>query len=264
VKIQDTQAHEAKPFLGKRLVLTRAAADNARWAPALEALGAEVLSLICIESHTTGDAGELRQALKGADWLVLGSRRAAEAAEELLLKRGAAPQPRLACVGPATAAAAEALFGPAALLPEGGTMAALARDLRERLHRSPPQTILELAAEDGRHDLAEGLAGTPHELRRLVVYRTAPAAGVERPPALFEIAGGPVDLVLLASPSALTGLRHLASVPEGLPCVALGPTTHAAALAAGFAPCTEAATRDLDGLIAAARQALSASPGSAS
>lgn len=245
-------------------MLTRAAADNARWAPALEALGAEVFPLACIESQTLGTADELRHALVGADWLVLGSRRAAEAAEELLLERGVAPLPRLACVGSATAAAAEALFGPATLVPEGGTMAALTEELRARLEGSSGQVILELAAEDGRRDLAEGLAGTAHELRRLALYRTVPAAGVERPPALFEITGGPVDLVLLASPSALKGLRHLASVPEGLPCVALGPTTHAAALAAGFAPCTEAATRDLDGLIAAARQALSASPGSAS
>jgi uroporphyrinogen-III synthase len=258
-----TPAHQPRPFAEKRLVLTRSAADNARWAPALRELGAEVIELECIRTELTGAGEKLTAELEAADWVVLASRKGAEAAAKILELTGAPDfaQPRLACVGGATALAAKPLFGAPECLAPGGTMASLATELSARLQDEFHQVNLELAAEGGRRDLEPSFTDSPHEVRRLELYRTHAAKSPEDPPPpLARLTGGPVDLVLLASPSAWIGLNGLASLPKFLPCVTLGPTTSAALVEAGRRPRAEAQSRDLRGLIDAASRALHISP----
>ena len=232
---------------GLRVLLTRAPEDNATWARALAARGARVAELPCLTTAVLPAAAELRAALAQAAWLVLGSRRGVRAVAEL-----AAPLParadgsslRVACVGRATADLAEHLLGRADLVPEAGHLAALADSLATEL---PGPTTLVLATSDrGRTELEQRLGPAGHRVHRVAVYATRPTAPVEDPPALADL-----DAVVLASPSALEGLRAQRRVPADLPLVALGPTTAAAVRAAGLRLAAEAPTRDLDGVAAA-------------
>lgn len=264
----DHQASVPLPLLGKRLLLTRSSADNARWAEPLRALGAEVVALDCIRTELTQAGETLLDKLEAADWVVLASRKGAEAALaalKVLESRGSSPvelpRPKLACVGGATALAAKPLFGAPACTAPGGTMASLGTELAHLLADELPQTLLELAAEGGRQDLEAALRDSPHQVRRLELYRTRTAKSpLDPPPPLDDLTRGPVDLALFASPSALKGLLGLALVPHSLPCVSLGPTTTSALCDASLCPRAEAKSRDLTGIIDATCRALGISP----
>jgi len=264
----DPQASAPLPLLGKRLLLTRSAVDNAHWAEPLRALGAEVVALDCIRTELTGAGERLLDELEAADWVVLASRKGSEAALAALkileAQSGAPidlPRPKLACVGGATALAAKPLFGAPVCTAPGGTMASLGTELATQLKDEFPEVILELAAEDGRQDLEVAFEGTPHQVRRLELYRTRTAQSpLDPPPPLFHLTGGRIDLALFASPSGWNGLNGLASVPRSLPCVSLGPTTTTALREAGLRPRAEARSRDLVGIIDAACRALGISP----
>lgn len=56
-------------------------------------------------------------------------------------------------------------------------------------------------------------------------------------------------MILLASPSAVKGLLARADVPESVQVFSIGPTTTAAARAAGLQVAGQASRRDLDGLL---------------
>jgi uroporphyrinogen-III synthase len=124
-------------------------------------------------------------------------------------------------------------------------MAGLARQLLAQL--DTPTTIALATADRGGRDLERLLEPAGHVVRRVAVYATlpTPTSGSELPP----LTG--LDAVVLGSPSALEGLTNQRAVPSGLPVITLGPTTSAAARAAGLDPVVEATGRDLDGIAAA-------------
>ena len=116
-------------------------------------------------------------------------------------------------------------------------------------------TELPLEASDRlllvRGDLADG--ELPAALRRrgaevddVVAYRTIEAPPESRP-LLVDAIAGPVDAVILASPSAVRGLLSLADADLGdrvraLPAICIGATTAAAAEEAGFTVVGRSAT----------------------
>jgi len=82
--------------------------------------------------------------------------------------------------------------------------------------------------------------------RRVDVYRTAPVPPLARK---RELAADGVDDVLLASPSAVTGLVNCAVLPKEARVITIGPTTSAAATAAGLRVTAEARWPNLDGML---------------
>jgi uroporphyrinogen-III synthase len=60
-----------------------------------------------------------------------------------------------------------------------------------------------------------------------------------------------VDDVLLASPSAVTGLVNCAVLPKVVRVITIGATTSAAAVAAGLSVTAEARWPNLDGMLEA-------------
>ena len=91
------------------------------------------------------------------------------------------------------------------------------------------------------------LAAAHITTRRVDVYRTTPVPPSARKRE-FEADG--VDDVLLASPSAVTGLVNCA-VPKAARVITIGPTTSAAATAAGLHVTAEARWPNLDGMLEA-------------
>ncbi|MCB9915199.1 MAG: uroporphyrinogen-III synthase [Planctomycetes bacterium] len=229
------------------MLLTRAEDDQAAWAEGLRRAGALPLEYACIATRALPlDADALARAVAGATWLVFGSRRAIEAvtayAPALLPEA-----PRLACVGPATADACAAQLARPDLVPGGGTLRDLARALAALL--GPDEPVALLGAREGRDDLELELGAA--RVRRVPVYETVLVEGGEAPPLH--------DAVVFASPSAVAGFAARAGAPApGTLCVALGPSTLSALEARGWAPRAAAATRDLDGVLAALEHGLAA------
>lgn len=237
-----------KPLHGKRILVTRAADDNTRWSEALRAAGAEPVQLECIRVELFDVAKTLQRAIDRADWIVLGSRRAAWALENLNVRPN---ETHIACVGHATQAALSDEHRAISRKSEGGTMQSLCEELQQLLKNAAPQNIVEVAPVNGLHMLPDHFAESQHEIARIFAYATQPVHAKGDLPALEELTNGPVDAAFFASPSAILGLTRSAILPKTLACVAIGPTTQAALTEAGFPPVAKSESRDIAGMIAA-------------
>jgi uroporphyrinogen-III synthase len=247
------------------VLVTRAREDCAPWAERLRQAGARAVTLACIECHPIEEPSvrqRLAEALPDADWLVVTSRRGAEALGRLLAETGcgardggtAIPVP-VAAVGPSTAAAARRWIGRADLVSEGSGAAPLARMLvrglirdREQESRTRPPGIVLALAENAGPALEEILTEAGARCVRIDVYRTLPVpAGAARRP----VSQLGVNTVLLASPSAVTGLVHQVEFDVPVEVVTIGPSTSARARTAGLTVAAEAESPSLDGLMEA-------------
>lgn len=209
-----------------RVLVTRARSGAGELVERLEELGLEVVVCPLIETEPLGDAPlELAE----YDWVVVTSR--VGAAE--LLRRHRGPLPRIAAIGPGTAAALAAGGFPAELVPAVSTQEGLV----EAFPR-PPGRVLLAGAQGARRHVVEALGAD-----FLPLYRT-----VELRPADVPAA----DLVVVSSSSAA---RAFAVLARDVPAVSIGPQTSAAAREGGLRVVAEAATHDLDGLVAAVRSA---------
>lgn len=145
---------------------------------------------------------------------------------------------RVACVGPATADAARAAGLKVDLVPKEATGAALVGELGELSGR----VVLYPRAADALPSTREALERAGAVVRDVVTYGTAAAAQG----AASLAAAGPVDVVLLASPSTVRAyVAARAAVPaHGSPVVApIGATTGEACRVAGL-PIAESGTVD--------------------
>jgi uroporphyrinogen-III synthase len=192
----------------------------------LEALGLEVVLCPLIELEPIGPP-EIDVA--GFDWVVVTSPRGAR--ELATRRRGNLP--RVAAIGPGTAAALRENGIEPALVPRVSTQEGLVAELPD-----PPGRVLFAGAEDARPYLAEAL-----HAEAVVLYRTRQLRPAEPP-------GG--DLVVLASASAA---KAFATLGLEIPAVSIGPETTREAQAQGIEVVAEAATHDLDGLVAAVAEA---------
>src|SRR5436190_4795798 len=122
---------------GARVLITRSEDDSAEWAEELERRGACPVLLPCIRSEPI-DTPELRAALAnavaGADWLVLTSRRGVEACTRLLAPRAAARDGDAAAASQARAAPHAAALSARTRVATVG--ASTANEARERLGRA--------------------------------------------------------------------------------------------------------------------------------
>lgn len=205
-----------------RILVTRPEESSAELVERLRALGHEpvVCPLVRIEPLGDGPVD-----VTGYDWVVVTSRTGA--AE--LARRASGPLPRVAAIGPGTAAALAENGIAAALVPDVSTQEGLVAAFPR-----PTGRVLFAGAEGARRVLAAALAAD-----FVALYRT-----VEAPPAVLPAA----DVAVVASPSAARALAVAAAPP---PVVSIGPQTTAAARAAGLVVAAEARTHDLDGLVAA-------------
>ncbi len=238
---------------GRTVVVTREAEDAAPWARRLEELGARAVVLPCLVRTPVTDGGtalRLREAVERADWLVVTSRYGVEATARLLAE---APPARVmvAAVGRETAREAKKSLGRADLVASSPTAQGLGRELVGLLGPAAAAARVVVAAAAGGRDDAERLLGQAGaHVTRVEVYHTAPAHGDG---AKRDLAAEGVSDVLLASPSAVTGLMNRAEVPRGVRVFTIGPTTTAAARAAGLTVAAEARRPDLDGMLEAMR-----------
>jgi uroporphyrinogen-III synthase len=209
-----------------RVIVTRARDSAGTLAERLKALGLKVVLCPLIELEPAGppavDVG-------GYDWVVVTSRRGAE--ELAARRRGELP--KVAAIGPGTAAALREHGIEPALVPATSTQEGLAAEFPQ-----PTGRVLFAGAEDARTYLAETLRADT-----VVLYRTRELQP-ETPPK--------GDLVVLASASAA---RAFAALGLDIAAVSIGPETTLEARDHGLRVLEEARTHDLDGLVAAVAEA---------
>ena len=205
-----------------RIVVTRPADRAGRLTDALRRLGHDVTVCPLVALEPLGDEPV---DTSDYDWLVVTSRTGARE----LARRRVGRLPRLAAVGPGTAAELSALGMSPDLVPAVSTQEGLVAEVPR-----PAGRVLFAGAEDARRWLVDELSAD-----FVPLYRTVPVV-----PQGFPAS----DLVVLASASAA---RAYGALGASAPAVSIGPQTTAAAREAGVLVAAEAATHDVDGLVAA-------------
>jgi uroporphyrinogen III methyltransferase/synthase len=253
---------EARPLLGRRIVVTRSPAQAGDLVYGLLALGATVIEVPAIEVAPPLDPAPLDLALhqlERYDWGAFTSPNTVASVKARLEARGAGRLPStlsLASVGRATTEALRAAF------PEATVRLEPAEDYSaEGLLRAftalaaPPRRVLLPCSDRARPELAAGLRGLGSEVDTPVAYRTLTPADLG--PRLEEALSSGVDLFIFASPSAVQGLADaLGARARGLPAITIGPTTADAARAAGLRLLGVASPSTSAGLVDAAVAAL--------
>lgn len=249
------------PLRGQRVLITRAAEDCVAWAERLKDAGAVPVILPCIACETIDEPAAKAQivaVLPETDWVVFTSRRGVETFSRLVreTERDVLPvEAQVAVVGPATADTALALLGRVDLVAEAGTAESLAQALMYRLEEgmtedetpaSPAQRFLIAVAENAGSVLEDALSSAGGECTRVDLYRTVPAGARSVKQTLSELGA---DKILLASPTAVTGLLNQIELDTAAEIFTIGPSTSRAARAAALIVTAEATRPSLKGLM---------------
>lgn len=218
---------------GRTVVVTRRKGDEDALGARLAALGAEVRELPAIVFQPPVDPGPLDAALRDLgrfEWVVFTSATAVERTLERMRALGLASAllggARLAAVGPATAERLSRELRPPDLVPREAKGDALAAELAPHVRG---RRVLFPRPAEGRPETVAGLLEAGAELTAVEAYRTAPAPPETLAPLRDWLAGGEVDAVAFASPSAVQAIVG-ALGPDvdrlrGVLLAAIGPTT---------------------------------------
>lgn len=248
---------DRRPLSGRRVLVTRPAAQAAGLAALLRAQGAEALTMPAIEL-VDADPAPIRGAIArlragGYDDVVFTSVNGVERFAARLREAGGDARSfggaRLAAIGPATAAALERRGLRADLVPDVYTSAALL----ETLLSGPiaGRRVLLARAAQGSAVLRDGLRASGAVVDDVAVYdvraAAADAAVVER------LRRGEIELVTFTSPSTVWGLVEQvgAEALDGVEAAAIGSVTSAAAREAGLNVRIEAKVHTIEGLVEA-------------
>ncbi len=255
---------------GRRLVVTRRPGQSSRLVALLEERGASVLEVPAIEVVAPPDTAPLDEALGELgryDWVVFPSANAVSAVLGRLIVLGLEPRlgargspgrtrPKVASVGSSTTAALRSTF-PGDRVELEPSAEYRAAGLLEAFRRTGVSgaRVLVPSSTRARDELPGGLRQLGAQVDVVSAYATVDALGVED--AVGRCLEGGFDLVLFASPSAVEGFANAAGERrQGLAVVVIGPTTEAAARAAGMDVRAVARPSTVEGLVAAAEQVL--------
>jgi uroporphyrinogen III methyltransferase/synthase len=233
---------ETKPLFGRGIVVTRPEAQAEEFAELLRAQGARVIPFPVIRIASPESSAPLDQALDKLEtyhWIVFTSANGVSSFFGHLRERGRDIRDlkgvRIATIGPATAAAVEALgirvdLVPEEFISEGVVRAFAGEDLRGR------RILLPRAAE-ARDVIPEGLAAMGAKVDVVTVYRTVRSDrnASELLPIFTE---GKVDAITFTSPSTVTHFLGIMGpgfrLPPPVRVACIGPVTAAAARKAGL------------------------------
>jgi len=228
---------------GKRIVITRAAAQSEALARELSSRGAIPVVFPLVAFAEPEDFAPLDAAIaeiERFDWMILTSAQAmrslAKRCENLKLSLVRSESKlRICCVGPVSAEAARQAGLAVEYVAETHTGAALAEELGNRLHGAK---VFLPRSDRANPDLPAALKRYGAQVIEVIAYRTLrPTATDERN--LRQIADGAADAVLFFSPSAvhhfaeLFGGEQLRGLEDKLAITAVGPVTGNALREAG-------------------------------
>ena len=228
---------EASPSAldGRRIVITRSAAQSEMLAKELSARGAIPVVLPLVSFADPEDFAPLDRAIEEIqqfDWIILTSAQAVRAVvkrgeqlERSLIRSGS--KVRIASVGPITAEAVRQAGLPVEYVAETHTGAALAEELGDRLQGAK---VFLPRSDRANPDLPPALKRRGAQVTEVIAYRTLKPTDVDQRN-LRQIAEGAADAVLFFSPSAvqhfaeLFGGEQLRALQDKLAITAVGPVT---------------------------------------
>ena len=233
------------------VVVTRSADDAPALARQLEALGAAVRCVPCIEVCAAGPSAALDALLAAVPQCFLvafASRYGAQFFAQACRQHPCAlpPQAQLMAVGPATAQAVQVALGRKAQWAQQhhgeGLLAAI------MAHAQPQDgAILLPRGDQGRNVVYAGLLAHRYRALTAVVYQTRSVVPPRHPPPPLP----PGSLVVFTSPSCVVGFLAQLEVPPDAKVCTIGPTTTAACRRAGVHVAKEAYPHTLQGLLQA-------------
>jgi uroporphyrinogen-III synthase len=220
---------------GKRIVITRAAAQCEALSSELTARGAIPVVWPLISFGEPGDYGPLDEAIRDLarfDWIILTSAQAvralaarSESIGRALVQGGSRPQ--VAVVGPVSAEAATVAGFEVTHVAHTHNGVALAEELGERLR---DRTVLLPRSDHANPDLPAALKRYGARVTEVIAYRTLHTAAVDQGK-LQNVATREAEAILFFSPSAV---QHFAELVDSEPwsvlenrvaMTAVGPVT---------------------------------------
>lgn len=233
----------ANPLAGKRIVITRSAAQSEAIARELGVRGALPVVLPLVSFAEPEDFAALDTAIaemEKFDWIVFTSAQAVRAVvkrsgelKNVMNRTGG--HMRVAAVGPVSAEAAREAGFSVEFVAETHTGAALAAELGERLRGAK---VLLPRSDRANPDLLPALKLCGAQVTEVIAYRTLRPTEIDQRK-LQQIADGEADAILFFSPSAvqhfaeLFGGEQLRALQDKLAIAAVGPVTAKALSASG-------------------------------
>ncbi len=235
----DAAPHAAGPLAGRTVVVTRTGERARGLVDALERAGATALELPLTRQVEPADGGAALRAaaatVQDNGWVVLTSVNAVDRFMGALRDARALGSVLVAAVGPATADALRRAGVEPDLVPAEHSARALVEEFPDA-GSAGARRVLFPSADLAPGTIAEGLGQKGWDVRRVEAYRTVPRTAPE--PALLDVVAAADALTFTATSTvqAFLALRTAAGVPVTPPAhvVCIGPTTAAAARAAGF------------------------------
>jgi uroporphyrinogen III methyltransferase/synthase len=230
----------AGPLAGRTIAVTRAREQASDLGRRLQALGARVVLAPAIRTEPLDAA---LPDLGGVDLLCLTSPTGAARLLDLVRDARALAGPRIAAIGPGTAAALRA----GGIEPDIVPARSNAEGLVEALAGTEVRRALIARAQEGREVLPDALRARGAQVELLALYRTIaePLSEDERAAALGA------DLLVFASSSAVNAFHAAAGALAGPRIASIGPATSATIRELGGEVAIEAAEHTPDGLIGA-------------
>jgi uroporphyrinogen-III synthase len=251
------------PLSGRRIVITRPAAQSRALIAQLQALGAEPLVCPAIEIAPLADYSALDAAIVGLaenDWLIVTSANGVHALLARMAELGAdhtaLQRIKIGAIGPATAQALAQYGLRAAFMPS----AYVAEAILDEIGDVAGQCILLPRADIAREILAIGLRERGAQVDEIAAYRTVPGDGAAELATYIEAAA--VDAITFTSSSTvrytLDGLDQIGierqkavALLNQIAIVCIGPITAATARDEGLRVDAVAQQFTSDGLVAA-------------
>jgi uroporphyrinogen III methyltransferase/synthase len=241
------------PLFGKRVLVTRAAAQADDFCARLVELGAEPIVAPTIAIGPPDDPGAAAQAVDAVRefaWVIFTSRNGVEAFFERLTERGrdarAFGDAKIAAIGPKTADALAARGVRADFIPARFINEAVADGMLERTREG--DRVLLFRAQEARDVVREALRAAGRSVADVAAYKTRTVVDAD-----LGAKAARADILTFTSASTVTGF--VANVPDaagvcaGKVVACIGPVTAAAARQAGLTVGVVAADFTIDGLM---------------
>ena len=242
------------PLAGVRVAVTRAAAQAAELADPLTAAGAEVLLYPLIRIEPRPLDAELKAAIEDLasfDWIILTSVNGVHLFMSVLERnehgRAALRTRRVACVGPATAAALRRYGCEPSLIPDQHVGNALAAALGAQGPLTGKKILIP-RAEGGAQALPDRLREGGAQVHDLALYRSIiDQEGAQRLKAGLSVRK--IDLVTFTSGSAVKYFVHTVGLVYDVVVAVIGPSTAGVAREQGLPVHIEAKPHTTGGLV---------------